>query len=433
MTERTIYLDPDRRDPGSRKISVRAHRWYATVELDRDGYADALTWRGDPPDLPAAYTEAIARMQNTSVDRLRYDGYLGMLSWGDGPRWVSLTVPFAQVEAAVEALCSAELNHDYSGLHALADRLALPIEDWLAPGERELVRGVDFSAPPGVFLRFLRGKAKRHGVRLNGRATLGSVWIRPTLPLAEKQKRELLPEQHPGWVDRWTGYVEPEDAPERPWVGGRGQNLSHRAAPVQFRHVQAPSGSKCPCGMTLRAPEDGGNEHATHHAMWAIGVRAPKNLDWWGDLAVVTTESPIAWRKLTYQVGRMPQRENGYDVNSWSHLREPEQTPDNVRAYLLQANGYVIGYLATHDVSEHRRWDLLDESEYGDQDDSLRPCIDLIWVADSYRRKGVGTTLVQTLADGSGYQVTDVSWSTPVSDAGRHLARRISPEGIWVS
>ncbi|MFI8079768.1 GNAT family N-acetyltransferase [Kitasatospora sp. NPDC086009] len=428
MTERTIYLDPDRRDPSSRRITVRPHRWYAMVELNRDG-----TRRGGSPDLPTAYMEGVTHAQRTSFDHIRYDGYLGTLSCSSGPSWIGLPVPFAQIESAVEALSDAELNQDYSGLHALADRLALPIEDWLAPGERELVRGVNFFAPPGVFLRFLRGKAKRHGVRLNGRATAGSVWVRPTLPFIEKHKRELFPEQHPGWVDRWTGYVEPEDAPYRPWVGGRGQNLSHHAAPVQFQHVQTPSDSKCPCGMTLRAPEDGGNEHAAHHATWAIGVRVPKNLDWWGDLAVVTTESPIAWRKLTYQVGRMPQRENGYDANSWSHLGEPTQTPDRVRAYLLQANGYVIGYLATHDVRRHHHWDLLDDSENGDQDDTLRPCIDLIWVADSYRRKGVGATLVHTLANDSGCEITDVSWSTPVSGAGLRLARRISPEGIWIS
>jgi GNAT superfamily N-acetyltransferase len=234
-------------------------------------------------------------------------------------------------------------------------------------------------------------------------------------------------------VDRWTGYVEPEGAPFRPWVGGSGQNLSHGAVPVQFQRVQTPRGGKCPCGMDLRAPGDGGHEHAAHHATWAIGVRPPKNLEWWGDLAVVTTASPIAWRKLTYQVGRMPRRENGYDFNSWSHLGEPGQTSDNVRAYLLKANGYVIGYLAAHDVNQHRRWDLLDESNYGDKDDTLRPRIDLIWVADSYRRKGVGATLVQTLADHSGCQAADASWSTPISDAGLRLARRVSPEGIWVS
>ncbi|MEU6719601.1 GNAT family N-acetyltransferase [Nonomuraea sp. NPDC046802] len=433
MTKRTIYLDHDRRDRRTRKIHVRAYRWYATAELNRDGYADYLISRGDSADLPTAYTEAVAKAENTSIDRIWYDGYPDGFMSINGPRCIILPVPYAQIETAVEALRSAELHHDYSGLHTLADQLALPVEDWLAPGERELIRGADFSVPPGVFLNFLRGKAKKSGLRLNGRATRGSVWVCPTLPLAEKLRRERFPERYPGWVDRWTGYVEPEDTPLRPWVGGREQNLSLGAHPVQFQHVQTPSGGKCPCGMNLRASWDDGKKHATHHAMWAIGVRPPKNLDWSGDLAVVTAESPIAWRKLTYQMGRMPQRENGYDFNSWSHLGEPEKTSDNVRAYLLRANGYVIGYVAAHDVSHHRRWDLLDGSNYGDRDDTLRPSIDLIWVAGSYRGKGIGATLVQALVDHSGCQGTDASWSTPISDAGRRLVRRVSPEGIWVS
>ncbi|REK86493.1 hypothetical protein DY245_32115 [Streptomyces inhibens] len=103
------------------------------------------------------------------------------------------------------------------------------------------------------------------------------------------------------------------------------------------------------------------------------------------------------------------------------------------RAKSLKANGYVIGYLAAPDISQHRRWDLIDGSRYGDQDDALRPRIILIWVADAYRRQRVGATLVQTLADGFGCQVADVSWSSPISDAGGRLARRLSSDGIWVS
>ncbi|WP_435107188.1 GNAT family N-acetyltransferase [Nocardiopsis synnemataformans] len=433
MTERTTFLDPDPRDWRSRKIHVRPFRWYATVELDRDGYVDAENARGDGADLPAAYKEAVGRALSVSMDRIWYDGYPGSFSYGDGSRWVTLFVPFPHVEAALEALRVAELDHDYSKLHALADRLALPIDDWLAPGERELVRGVDFAPPPGTFLRFLRGKAKKCGVRLNGRATAGSVWVRPILPPDAKQRREEFPEQYPGWVDRWTGHVEPEGAPFRPWVGGRQQNLSAGATPVEFRAVETPSGGKCPCGMSLQEPGDNGKRHATHHAAWTFGIRAPKNLMWWGSLALVTTQSPITWRKLVYQVARMPQRENHYDLNSWSHLGEVEVTPDNVRAYLLKANGYVIGYLAAHDTNQHHHWNLIDRSGRGDQDDTLRPRIDLVWVANVYRRQGVGATLVQALADDFGCKVTDVSWSTPISDAGLRLARRISPEGTWVS
>lgn len=89
-------------------------------------------------------------------------------------------------------------QRDFSRLHALADRLSWSVDDRLAPGERELVRGVEFDSPPSAFLRFLRRMAKDRGVRLNGRATTGSVWVRPTLSLAEKQLREMFPARYPG-------------------------------------------------------------------------------------------------------------------------------------------------------------------------------------------------------------------------------------------
>ncbi|MFG3014128.1 hypothetical protein ACGFZB_27630 [Streptomyces cinerochromogenes] len=433
MTERTIDLDPDLRGWRSRKIHVRAYRWYATVSLDRDGYLSARdSWEHDD-QLPAAYTEAVDRAREACMDRISYDGYPGAFEWVSGPTWIPLFVPFPHVDAAVEALRAAELDHDHRGLRTLAERLALPVDDWLAPGQRELVRGVDFVPPPAVFLRFLRRKAREHGVRLNGRATAGSVWVRPTLSPVEKQEREGDPERYPGWVDRWTGYAEPDGAPTRPPVGGRDHRLSHGAAPVRFRAVETPSRGDCPCGMDLHARGEADDRHATHHVEWALGVPVPKNLAWWGSLAVVSTQSPIAWRKLVSRVARMPQRENQYDFSSWSHLDAPEVTPDNVRAYLLKANERVVGYLVSRDRSRHARWDLVRGSRYGEQDDTLRPCVDLIWVADTHRRRGTGARLVRALADDFGCQVADVSWSAPFSEAGQRLARGLSPQGVWVS
>ncbi|WP_158933530.1 GNAT family N-acetyltransferase [Streptomyces sp. NRRL S-1868] len=433
MTERTTCLDPDPCDWRSRKIHVRPHRRYATIELDRDGYADTAKARGHAPELPTTYRNAVGRVRNASIDRIWYDDYQGNFFENDGPSWVTLSVPFTHVEATIETLRAAELDHDYSRLHALADRLELPVDAWLAPGERELVRGVDFDTTPNAFLRFLRGKAKKCGVRLNGRATVGSVWVRPTLSPFHKQLREQFPKRYPGWVDRWTGYIEPEDAPIRPWVGGRSQEFSYGATPVQFRAVEAPNGNDCPCGMKLHEPWEDDRTHTDHHTAWALGFRVPKNLMWLEDLAVVTSQSPIAWRKLAHQIARIPQRENRYDFNSWAHLGESEATPDNVRAYLLKANERVIGFLNAHDTEQHRGWDLADKSQYGDEDDTLRPRIGLVWVADVYRRQGVGAMLVRALADDFGCQVRDVSWSTPISDAGLRLARRLSPEGIWIS
>ncbi|MFD0292006.1 GNAT family N-acetyltransferase [Streptomyces sp. NPDC127118] len=433
MTERTVYLDPPPYDWRSRKIEVWPYRWYATVRLNRDGYADVMRRKGLDFELPLAYTEAVDAARKASIDRILYDGSSDTFSWTNGPEWITLFVPFRHVEATVEALRAAELDHDYSVFRALADEMALPVDDWLAPGERQLVRGVDFDPPPSVFLRYLRGKAKQQGVRVNGRATAGSVWIRPTLSPVQKQLREEDPEGYPGWKDRWSDYEEPDNAPLRPWVGGQEQGLSYGANPVEFREVTTPDPSPCPCGMTLQDLVGGSNEHTDHHTAWTFGIRAPKNLEWQSDLAVVTAQSPISWRRLANRVARMPQKEEHYDFNSWTHLGEPEETSDNVRAYLLKANGRVIGYLAAHDTSNHRSWDLIDGSQYGEEDLTLRPRINLIWVADIYRRQGIGATLVRALADDFGCQVPDVSWSTPVSGAGRRLARRGSSKGIWVS
>lgn len=82
MTERTIYLDRNARPSESRKITVRAYRWYASVELDRDNYVDATTTRGQEPELPSAYKEALDRVRLASTDRIWYDGYPGSFSWG---------------------------------------------------------------------------------------------------------------------------------------------------------------------------------------------------------------------------------------------------------------------------------------------------------------------------------------------------------------
>ncbi|WP_380283469.1 GNAT family N-acetyltransferase [Kitasatospora purpeofusca] len=189
----------------------------------------------------------------------------------------------------------------------------------------------------------------------------------------------------------------------------------------------------CPCGSSRSGAGDD-SVHREHHSEWAFGIPVPKNTAWSNRLVVVTSQSPIAWRRLTERVGRLPRREGGYDFNSWSHGGgEPEETLEHFRAYLLEADGHVVGYLAAHDSDRHRWWDLGERSRYGELVDSVRPRIDMIWVAETYRGHGIGRTLVNALADDSGCEVADVSWSTPVTDRGRQLALSLSPDGVWVS
>ncbi|WP_203794764.1 hypothetical protein, partial [Actinoplanes derwentensis] len=202
MAEDVIFLDPPPYSWRTRKISIRPARWYVVVELDRDGYAD--THGAEAAVLPAGVVEAADRLRSAAMDRIYVDGYTGNFSWGSGDRTITLFMPFPYVDDAVSALRAAEEARDGSKLDSLATQLALPIDDWLSPGERQLRRGVDFDARPHTFLRFLRAKAHQQGLRLNGRATPSGVWIRPQLSRIEQLSRAAFPEEYVDRPDRWS-------------------------------------------------------------------------------------------------------------------------------------------------------------------------------------------------------------------------------------
>ncbi|WP_030443113.1 hypothetical protein [Actinoplanes subtropicus] len=430
MTEQVLFLDPEPHSYRSRKIVIRPARRHAVVVLDRDDYVDAhgeenAAW---PPE----FHDAVDKLRMVFIDRLSLDGDSASFVWG-GDRWITLYVPYPYVDDVVEVLRAVELDADLSGLEAMVGRLALPLDEWLAPGERLLRRGADFDARPTTFLRFLRHAARRQGLRLNGRATAAGVWVRPQLSPAERLSRAAFPEEYRDRPDRWTD--APQD--ERPWRPFderiRDQDGGRAAVPVAFRNVAARPLSDCPCGFQNAFGEFGVGRHEQQHQLWSIGLRLPKNISWGrGNVAVVTTQSSVAWRRLAAKVAMAPKRENRYDFTSWEAGNRPEPSSTNRRAYLLRSVEYVIGYLVAADLDRHQRWNLDPDTPYTGDDTGTRPSIDLIWVAAIHRARGLGNALVHALAEDFGCPATDVSWSTPVSESGQRLARSLSPQGIWV-
>lgn len=430
MVERTVYLDPPPHTWRSRKIVVESYRWYARVELDRESYVERH--RGTDTGLPAPVMAAVDRVRERAIDQLRLAGYQGGFTFSDDER-VDVCIDFRHIDEAVEALQSAELDHDPAKLDALAEALALPVDDWLAPGERQLLRGADFDVMPTVFLRFLRGKARAQGLKLNGRATLGGVWVRPQLTASERLSRQAFPERYTDRPDRWSD-APPSDGPLRPFEQRHNRYSSMGAIPVELRNINVDIGAKCPCGLRGATDENAFEQHRKHHLHWSLGIPVPKNVPWHhGNTALVTTRSSMAWRTLTKQVALLPKRENGYDFPSWDVGAEPVESQTNKRAYLLRNGNYVIGYLTVSDLDEHSWWNFNNDERPAADDASTRPCIDLIWVAAVHRGKGVAGSLVALMAEDFGCQIGGVSWSHPVSEAGERLARRISPQGIWVN
>lgn len=435
MAERTVYLDPPPHTWRSRKIVVEPYHWYARVELDREGHVERN--RSAVGGLPEPVMAAVERVRESAMDRIWLAGYRGGFTFSDDVDRVALCIDFRHVDEAIDALRSAELDHDPAKLDALAQALALPVDDWLAPGERQLVRGIDFDVRPTVFLRFLRGKASAQRLRLNGRATVDGVWVRPQLTATERLSRQAFPEQYTDRPDRWSD-AAPSDSPWRPFEQRRSRGGSVGAVPVALRNMNVAIGTTCPCGFRNAANEDAQlafeQQHRKQHLHWSLGVPIPKTVPWHdGNVALVTTQSSMSWRSLTRQVALVPKRENGYDFPSWDVGTEPAESPRNKRAYLLRKGNYAIGYLTVSDLDHHSWRDFHNDERSGGNDTSIRPCIDLIWVAAVHRGKGVAGSLVALMAEDYGCEIGDVSWSHPVSEAGERLARRISPRGIWVT
>ncbi len=406
-------------DPGrwrGRKIWLTRYQRYTYVELNRDYWVDA---NPGADKLPDDYAAALERCREAAINRLWVDGYTGGFGYGTGGRFIVLFMPHAHVKQAVTALKAAEMRGDIGPLWRLAAKLAPPLDDWLSPGERRLSVGSDFTCSPSQMLTFLRGEARRRGLRLNGRTDGPYLWIEPTRDALQSLVREVaLPAPDP--------YPLIASMARRPDPGPR--RRASRSTPVRFvdaARVGAPG--DCPCGGSSS------DNHDRLHMLWREGVPIPKTAFFRREVAVVETTTPRQWRKLAYECARVAKRDGGYDFSSFdSPAAEPEPSPDRLRAYLFRAGGRAVGFLSVMD-SHRNAWLDFAAGKTSDAVESVRPRVNLIFVAERWRRQGVATSLVTAMAEDSGVPLDAVSWGMPFTREGRKLAGSLHPAGAWIS
>jgi hypothetical protein len=194
---RTIYLD-DRHTRDARVIHVRkGGRHYKDIVLNRDNYL----WHNGEKDAsraaPTAFLDAVEYARTRLIDRIWYAGYDGGFTYGVGDTYVHIYAPDAHVDATVEALRAAELHANYHPLYALGDAVKVPYEQWLAPGERVLVRGIDYDTTTSAFRRYLRHHGKRADLRMNVRVEGDTIRIRPVPTQTARLLHEYNPDKHP--------------------------------------------------------------------------------------------------------------------------------------------------------------------------------------------------------------------------------------------
>ena len=205
--------------------------------------------------------------------------------------------------------------------------------------------------------------------------------------------------------------------------------------PVTFIAATPASPPACPCGSI-------GTDRRTHtkrHMQWAAGVAVPAGLDaaWPPDtIAVITTASPIAWRRLAYEIAQVARRAGGYDLASFpAPLGRGSSDAENTRALLYCHGDVAAGYLALVDAPTAGRYQLATRQHTTTGQGQVRPTVGLVFVAYHLRRGGIGRALIQAAAQHAHTTPADLAWWTPFTDASAALARSAaSPDGgVWIA
>jgi len=174
---------------------------------------------------------------------------------------------------------------------------------------------------------------------------------------------------------------------------------------------------------------------------WAIGVPIPAALQTaWPSaaIAVVTTVSSIAWRRLAYELAQAARREGRYDTASFPvPLGRGRSDQDSVRtrALLYRHQDVTAGYLVLLDEPTAGRYNLRTRQSTDAGRGTIRPTVGLVFVACHLRRAGIGRALVQAAAEQAHVTPAELAWWSPFTEDGAALARSVagSEASVWVA
>jgi RimJ/RimL family protein N-acetyltransferase len=191
----------------------------------------------------------------------------------------------------------------------------------------------------------------------------------------------------------------------------------------------------CPCGTGEGYwSHDRGSRarHANWHLEWDRGVALSSKVIWFDSLAIVTSESSMPERETAYRLGRLFQREKRYD---FCLVPDPRTWRTELHQVLVAVHHHTaIGLLIGYQTFRYGLWDGI-PARVPFSINSVDPVPEIsgIWVARSYRRRGIATALVRAFADYANLTPAELCWNVPFSDDGKALALSITPGTVRVS
>jgi GNAT superfamily N-acetyltransferase len=202
------------------------------------------------------------------------------------------------------------------------------------------------------------------------------------------------------------------------------------AVTVEWLDLPAWTVSPCPCGWDNPLPLPSERRlHERKHLAWSAGVRADPAMPL-GSI-VVTGTSPIAWRRVAYELGRLFQREEGYDVpplpDEWLW---PRIQPKTVAVLLVTSSRRAIALAVVDGVATDWWTYDLARKERGERGDRPIPVLSAIFVCHAWRGRGLGQEVARAAAEHVRTSPAEMAWLAPLTEGGRRLARRLCGDRV---
>ena len=200
---------------------------------------------------------------------------------------------------------------------------------------------------------------------------------------------------------------------------------------------------RCPeCGMGyIPNNSEDKKAHKKYHDKVVNGLYAPRiksdKIVWEkGDyrITIINYFSPHAQKKRAEKVGLLAHRDTPFDFASY-HSEEPLDER-NVHVFLLYRKNRIIGLLTVERRNYVQKFTWKEYKNAGGQELSKAEpiwSIGLVWIHRKYRKRGLGSQLVQIAASYFDIDVQSIGWDTPFTDDGERFVRSLCPNSFFVA
>lgn len=151
-------------------------------------------------------------------------------------------------------------------------------------------------------------------------------------------------------------------------------------------------------------------------------------------ITVVNYFSPIAQKRRAQEAGILAHRDTPFDFAPYHSKEDLDRR--NVHLFLLSRKIRIIGLLILEkrDYIQKFTW-----KEYENAGGKKLPkgeaiwSIGLVWIHRKYRKMGLGSQFVQTVASYFNIATQSIGWYTPFTDDGKKLAKSLCPKSFYIA